>query len=251
MKMKTTIQSHVAKPHPALAYVGMLLTLLAAAVLHSGSAAAASVGRVVNLSDPSQLLARKADGTTKVLIHNSTVDNGDVLESQTNTYARIKFIDNSEITLAPNTQLKIENYSFDENKPQEDRSVFSLIKGTLRSITGSLGKRSIDRYELKTPAATIGIRGTNYIAKYVPMEEATEPEAKDTIVKEDKCDPRRSGLTVEVTGGIIYLTNDGGAQKYSAGEFGCVASFKQAPVTITNPGIQFTPSFTKSIQCKV
>jgi len=248
--MKPTIQSLAAKSHPVLTYCWTLL--LVAAILHSGSVAAEPVGTVINLSDPSQLLAKKSNGVIKVLIHNSTVDNGDIVESQTNTYARIKFIDGSEITLAPNTEFKIENYSFDKDKPKEDQSVFSLIKGTLRSITGSLGKRSIDRYQLNTPAATIGIRGTNYIARYVPKEEAAESETDDKIVKEDKCGKRHSALTVEVVVGSIYLTNDGGVQKYVAGEFGCAVSYQQTPIVVeVNPGIQFNPSFTKSLQCNV
>lgn len=226
--------------------------LLVAVILHSGSVAAEPVGTVVNLSDPSQLLAKKSNGAIKVLIQNSTVDNGDILVSQTNTYARIKFIDGSEVTLAPDTQFKIENYAFDKEKPKDDHSVFTLIKGTLRSITGSLGKRSNDRYQLNTPAATIGIRGTNYIAKYVPKEDATEPETDDKTVTEDKCGAHHSALTVEVTGGIIYLKNDAGTQQYTAGQYGCVISYKQAPIVVpVNPGIQFTPSFTKSVQCKV
>ena len=140
----------------------LLLTLL---VL--GTAAfAETAGTVTHLSGP--LLARKIDGTSKILSLKSVVENGDLLVSEKDTYARIKFVDSSEITLRPNTQLKIENFSYDEAKPEKDNAFFSLIKGGLRSITGLLGKRSNDRFALKTPSATIGIRGTIFIAEYLP-----------------------------------------------------------------------------------
>ena len=51
----------------------------------------------------------------------------------------IKFVDNGEITLRPNTQFKIENFSYVKlPKPESDSAIFTLFKGGLRSITGLL-----------------------------------------------------------------------------------------------------------------
>jgi hypothetical protein len=127
-------------------------------------------GTVVNLSGP--LMARKADGSVKALSLKSNVENGDTLVSEKDTYARIRFTDNSEITLKPNTQFKIENFSFDEARPEKDAAVFNLVKGGLRAVTGTLGKRSNERFGLNTPTATIGIRGTIFIAEYIPPNAA-------------------------------------------------------------------------------
>ncbi len=50
------------------------------------------------------------------------------------------------------------------------------------------------------------------------------------------------GLYVQVLDGAIHLTNSGGTQNFSAGQFGFTPSFKQPPVILpTNPGMQFTP----------
>lgn len=136
-----------------------------------GAAQAAQVvGTVLNVSGP--LLAQKADGSVKVLSQRSEVEQGDVLITEKGSYARIKFVDNSEVTLQPNSQFKIANFVFDENRPQEDSALFALIKGGLRSITGLLGKRNKERYSLNTPTATIGIRGTTFVAQYVSPDEA-------------------------------------------------------------------------------
>lgn len=124
------------------------------------------VGTVTHLSGP--LLVKKADGTVKVLSRKSTVEQGDTLISEKDTYARIKFTDNSEITLRPNSQLKIESFVFEEDKQEKDSASFSLVKGGLRAITGALGKRSRERVGVNTPAATIGIRGTTFVAEYIP-----------------------------------------------------------------------------------
>ncbi len=141
----------------------LLAILLCAATL---AHAAGMAGTVVNLSGP--LLAKKPDGSVKVLSLKSEVESGDTLITEKNTYARVRFIDNSEITLRPDSQVKIDSFSYDEAKPDADSATFSLVKGGLRAITGALGKRNRERVGLNTPTATIGIRGTTFIAQYVP-----------------------------------------------------------------------------------
>jgi hypothetical protein len=50
------------------------------------------------------------------------------------------------------------------------------------------------------------------------------------------------GLYVQVIDGLIHLTNAGGAQTFSAGQFGFTPSFQQPPVILPkNPGLQFSP----------
>jgi hypothetical protein len=263
--MKSIAQSLAAKLHPVYCWGPLLI----AVILYAGNIAAKPVGTVVNLSDPSQLLAKQADGKVKVLNLKSTVESGDVLESQGSTYARIKFIDGSEITLSPNTQFRIDHYAFDKDNQKDDSSIFTLIKGTLRSVSGTLGKRSNDRYKLNTPAATIGIRGTSYLAKYLPKdelvacqikkkeEESSSKSASDQAQggsENGGCGDFDSGLYVEVIGGVIYVANDGGTQVYTAGQYGYASTFQQAPVVLANnPGIVFNPPSRKSgaIECSV
>jgi hypothetical protein len=251
--MKTKIQSLAANSHSALTY--FLMLLLVAVLLHVGMVNAEPVGKIVQLSDPSQLLAKKADGKVKVLNQTSMVEVGDVLETQTKTYAKIKFIDGSEVTMAPNTQFKIDNYSYDKEKPKDDHSLFTLIKGTLRSITGELGHRNHDRYQLNTPSATIGIRGTTFLARYIAKEDATAPDKKDANgnkAQGNGCDKNHSALTSKVIEGVVYLANDGGTQTYTKGQFGCAVSSDKAPIVLdADPEIEFNPAFDKSLQCKL
>jgi len=213
----------------------MLKSLLCAALLlFAGSAWAAQVvGVVAHLSGP--LLDRKADGSVKVLGPKSEVENGDTLVLEKNTYAQIRFVDNSEITLKPGTTFRIENFSYDAGKPEADSASFDLVKGGLRSITGLLGKRNKEKFSLKTPSATIGIRGTTFVAEFVPTPTPM----------------LAPGLHVSVSEGMIVVTNNGGAQNFAAGQFGFVPGLNQAPVIVPpNTGVQFTPppSFSGSAQ---
>ena len=236
--------------------------LFAALFMLGGAAWAAQVaGVVARLSGP--LMAKKMDGSVKVLALRSEIESGDTLVSEKNTYAQIKFIDNSEITLRPGTTFKVENFAFDEGKPEADSASFSLVKGGLRSITGLMGKRNKEKFSLKTPTATIGIRGTTFIAQYVPPAPPGLGLANNVSGLNQQAGGKVAlggpgaaqgklpiggtpglapGLHVQVSDGMIIVTNQGGALNFAAGQFGYVPNVTQPPVIVpNNPGLKFTP----------
>lgn len=163
---------------PTTATKRVALALITIACLFSvyGQALAQGIGQVINLSGP--LFVIKADGTRRVLSMGSSVEAGDTLATEEKTYARIKFIDTGELTLRPGTRFKVESYSFTQAEPAKDSAAFSLFKGALRTITGLVGKRgNQDAYRMATPTATIGIRGTQFLAEFVPLPDAAPRHA--------------------------------------------------------------------------
>ena len=231
-------------------------TLLFAALLMTGNAAWAAqvAGVVARLSGP--LMAKKADGSVKVLALRSEIESGDTLVSEKNTYAQIKFIDNSEITLRPGTTFKVDNFSFDEGKPEGDNASYSLVKGGLRSITGLMGKRNKEKFSLKTPNATIGIRGTTFVAHYVPPAppgSGNAPAGKSPVGSAPGMPPVLApGLHLSVTDGAIIVTNSGGSLGFQAGQFGYVPNLNQPPLLVpNNPNLRFVPPPTFSTSAEL
>lgn len=211
------------------------LVLLALCGLAGPGWAAQVAGTIVQLSGP--LMAKKADGSARFLSLRSEVESGDTLVTERATYAMVKFIDNSEITLKPSTTFKVEQFAFDADKPDSDQAAFSLVKGGLRSITGMLGKRNKEKFSMKTSGATIGIRGTTFVAEMVgPVAPGATPPLPTAA------STRAPGLYVQVLDGMIVLSNAGGTQNFAAGQFGYVPSVTVPPVIVPqNPGMQFTP----------
>lgn len=194
--MKTTY-STLCKWIASLA-IGMLLPLAAA---HAAGAAV-----VKNLSGV--VSAQKADGTVRALSKGSEVAEGETVFTGKSSYANFKFSDGGDLTLQPETTVKIDKYGFDENKPENDTFSFSMVKGGLRSITGLIGKRgNRDAYKLNTETATIGIRGTDYSAAMCR-----------------NCGKVPNGLYLSVISGIINATNSGGSLDISAGNFAHIAN---------------------------
>lgn len=254
------------KRHTATRALWRAVFLLALLCCGSASWAAQVAATVVQLSGP--LLARKADGVVKVLSLRSEVESGDTLVTEKNTYAMLRFIDNGEITLKPGTTMKIDKFAYDAGKPAGDEASFNLIKGGLRSVTGLLGKRNKEKFEMKTPSATIGIRGTTFIAEWIePTAEAVAARdaARDAYLMAstaslDDASPVRPlmlaqakppapaspalppGLYVSVIDGLIHVTNPVGTQNFSAGQFGYTPNVTTPPVVVpANPGMQFSP----------
>ncbi len=80
--------------------------------------------------------------------------------------------DHGLVALRSNTRIKVEIYRADGD--DEDRSVLSLLTGTLRSISGWIGKYQSKSYAIKTNNATVGIRGTDHEPLYIaPGEKAS------------------------------------------------------------------------------
>ena len=203
-----------------------LTSLLALGAL-SAPAIAAPAGEITHVSGA--VIAQKANGQSKILSVKSSVDEGDVLATSDNAYARVKFTDGGEVVLRPATQVKIDRFNFEEQKPQGDGMVLSLLKGGMRAVTGILGRRNPAAVRVATPSATIGIRGTTFNALIVPDDAAPGGGLAP-------------GLHVQVVDGVINLTNKGGSTNFSAGQFGYAGNLIKPPVVVpSNPGIQFTP----------
>jgi len=70
--------------------------------------------------------------------------------------------DGTVLVMGESGSLTLERFSFDATT-HEGSLVASLLQGTLRVVTGLLGKKNPEVVRVDTPTATIGIRGTDFI----------------------------------------------------------------------------------------
>jgi hypothetical protein len=157
------------------------------------AAAAPSAPAASSVSLPSlQVAARVALVTGSVTIGTGegarSLSAGDpVYERQTvyvgpNSYANLRFEDGGRVLLRPGTEFAIESYRFRPGAAAppapasatpgaattvasaavDSSAFFRLVRGGFRAISGLIGKTDHQAYRVTTPAATIGIRGTDY-----------------------------------------------------------------------------------------
>lgn len=243
-----------------------------ALTIAAGVCQAQSIGTVTELQG--SLLSKNAAGAIKILALDSAVVSGERLLTRPGTYARVSFTDRSAVTLGPETELLIVEYSYSDTA-HANSAVLDFVQGRVQIAAGRLGARSVDRFMLNTSAGTISIGRATFIAAYgnpartvrlqVPMSlrmlrppseyggsfenvvyhpptDASRPRLMLAQIALPPAPSRNPGLYVQVLDGAIHLTNSGGAQSFTAGQFGYTASFVQPPVIVpTNPGMQFTP----------
>jgi hypothetical protein len=185
-------------------------------------------GSVAHLSGT--LSVQRADGSVRILSQKSEVSPGDLLTTQRDSYAQVNFTDGSSITMRPNTQVRVEQYRFVQDRPQEDSSLLRLLKGGLRTVTGLVGKRgNQDAYRIGTNTATIGIRGSSG-----DHLECSQGCAGVTSTS-DQLDP---GLYHTTYTGSYVLQNDVGEIVLGEGQFGFVKDPNSPPVILPgDPGL--------------
>lgn len=200
------------------------VALIAASLLFMADHALAATAMITNMNGT--VSVHKSDGSLKVLSQKPEVDTGDVIATEKNSYARLKFTDGGEITIRPESVLTIDAYTFEENKPQQDSFIFGLIKGGFRTITGLIGKRgNRDAYRANAVTATIGIRGTDY----------------GSLLCNKNCGSLPDGQYVDVKNGKINISNKAGELDVNAGEYAYVKDADTAPVLL--PGDPGLPEF--------
>jgi len=150
------------------------------------------------------LVAQREGGTVKVLGRNSKVFAGDLLITSKNGYAQVKMNDGSQMTLRPNTNLRIDAFKFNKEEPKSDNMIMSLLKGGFRALTGLIGKRgNPDAYALKAQSATIGIRGTDFSTRLCATKDCQDDEES---VKQAK--NKMEAVRSKVVGRVMLAQGD-------------------------------------------
>src|SRR4051812_21228795 len=85
---------------------------------------------------------------------------GETIATEAKSETMVKMADESTVLLRPNTRFQITEYKYE--KAAADSSVMTLLRGTMRMVTGLIGKRRPTNVRVNTLTATIGVRGTDF-----------------------------------------------------------------------------------------
>ena len=137
--------------------------LLAAgfALLGAAPAFADSVGQV-KVSAGAVFIERA--GTRLAAPVGTNVEASDNVVTGADGAAGITFVDNSRLSLGPNSMLAISRFSFNPTT-HEGNFDSALKRGTLSVISGKLARRSPDAMTVSTPSTILGVRGTEFVVR--------------------------------------------------------------------------------------
>jgi hypothetical protein len=175
-----------------------------------------AVGQVINTRGKTFAISPK--NTKRDLDIGSEIFVGDRLYTGVKGFLRLHMIDDAKIDLRCNSEMLVEDYQL---LRAGNRSVIYLLKGSLRKITGSVGKVANDIYEMKTPMATVGVRGTDYAIRVL-----------QSYGCDGSLDVNSDGMFVKVNAGGIDLSNNNGSLAMNQGDAAHLDSIDGDPQNI-------------------
>lgn len=99
-------------------------------------------------------------GQRRRLVDGGSVYPGETVETGMAARGVLAFRDESRLTLGASTRFRVDNFVFDDKNPSDGRFLVSLLRGSMRALSGLIGKANHRNVGFSTPTATIGIRGT-------------------------------------------------------------------------------------------
>src|SRR5579862_5027788 len=115
-------------------------------------AGAAPIGKAESVI-PAAVYVRGGD--TRDLAINDAIEQDDAIRTARSGATQIRFLDDTMLTVGPNAQILLDKGIFDGSQART-LSVM-LVSGAMRFVSG-VSSREV--YEIKTPIAAIGVRGT-------------------------------------------------------------------------------------------
>ena len=170
------------------------------------------------------------NGSRHPLARGADINAGESISTAAGARAQIRFSDGGFVSLQPGTLFRVDEYNYQNKTDGKEKGFFSLLKGGFRAITGFIGHLHKNSYQVRTAAATLGIRGTGY----------------NMALRDD-------GLFVNVGEGAISLNNNAGLLVVTAGNAAYVANFNTVPrlttqLPLTPPKSLKEPDFTVADQ---
>jgi Ca2+-binding RTX toxin-like protein len=101
----------------------------------------------------------RPDGTQVTAATGDPVFQGDVVETSVDGVIGITFVDDTTFSLGADGRMVLDELIYDPES-QTGSSSFSLVQGVFSFVSGKISKTGVDAMEIRTPVATIGIRGT-------------------------------------------------------------------------------------------
>ena len=134
----------------------------AAAPVAAAAKADLQAGFVKSVRGNVQLL--NGSGATRAASPGDPIGAVDRIVTGPDSSASVVLRDDTTLVVGPSSRLDLKEFHFDATT-HEGGMLLSLLRGSMRMITGLIGKTNPDAVRVETQTATIGIRGTDFIVQ--------------------------------------------------------------------------------------
>jgi hypothetical protein len=116
-----------------------------------------AVGRVVEQTGPTEIVRNKRSTPSSV---NTTVEMNDTIVTA-RARARLEFDDKTQVNITEQSKIVIDEFVYDP-KQGSGKLAMKMVQGTARYASGQIAKNSPQNVNVRTPTATVAVRGTDF-----------------------------------------------------------------------------------------
>ena len=107
-----------------------------------------------------EIMAVDGSGARRRLVDGAAIYPGETVETGSAARGVLAFRDDSRLTLGAATRFRIDSFVYDDKNAAEGKFLVSLLRGSVRALTGLIAKSNNRNVGFTTATATIGVRGT-------------------------------------------------------------------------------------------
>jgi hypothetical protein len=160
--------------------------LIAVCALAAGVGAAGAQEHIGSTALARNDVTRDLGGASAPLATGDSVFRNETVRTGADSNARLVFLDSTNLGVGPTSSVKLDQFVY-VGESNGQKMTVNLAKGVFRFTTGALDKKA---YEITTPTAAIGVRGTVLdIAVQGPDTRVTLVEGQALVC------PRRAGVS--------------------------------------------------------
>lgn len=138
---------------------------------------------------------------------NTDVESMDAVSVGSRSQVNITFKDNTKVKITENSKLVIDDFVFDPTKSDAGKLGMKVALGTVRYASGQVAKNNPQNVNIKTPTASIAVRGTDFAM-------TVDEVGRSLVVLLPSCDDQTKVSNYQVSGnctvGAIDVTTDAG-----------------------------------------
>ena len=147
-------------------YLWALVALWLVLLLISAAAHAAAVGRFTLVEGEVDVLHHgKVPAVAAKL--NDGLEPGDVIRTKSKSKAQVKFVDDSFVTMAPDSRIAVADFTYDAASG-ERRAVLRFFKGVMHTLVTRVEQVQQPDFLMETHTAVLGVRGTENFTLMLP-----------------------------------------------------------------------------------
>ncbi len=172
------------KAHGLKSMMLFWVTITALSLALPWAAQAAAVGTFTLVEGRVDLMKKGQAPATQVKVQD-TVEPGDVVRTKPESKAQLKFIDDTVLTISPESRVGIEEYMYNAQK-NERNAALQIFRGMVHTVVSKIIKLEEPDFIVKTHTSILGVRGTSFFVSLGPLHtdlynESGKMSAKNTF----------------------------------------------------------------------